>query len=556
MTSSRQRGPQVETLIDRFLDEQANPSAAERFARDHDAEQLPAAARHYQALMPATPPGPGQQYGFDVDLDACTGCKACVTACRSLNGLDADETWRSVGLLVGEADGQALQQHVTTACHHCVEPGCLAGCPVDAYDKDPDTGIVVHLEDQCIGCGYCTLTCPYEVPRFDRERGVVRKCDLCADRLADGEAPACVQACPTHAISVRVVDTGQAHADAQQPWPIAAPDPAVTVPTTTYRTDRDLSAAEPADRHAVAPSPAHPPLTVMLVLTQLAVGTYLVDLVAGVHGVVGALVALATAVVALGASVGHLGRPRYAYRAVIGLGHSWLSREIVAFGAFAGLAALDAAARLLATAAPDAGGVATTLADVALSLVAAPLSIAAALAGVAGVASSVMVYAVTGKHWWRVRPVGARFALTTLAGGLALVWAVTLTGAWAAGEPAGELARQLAVAPAAVVAVKLAVELSLLRHANGPASHELARTARLLTGALARATRWRVGLGVVGGVGLPLWVALLLTSGGGTVGAATLMAWVATGALTAGELIERWHFFTAVSARGMPGGVR
>ncbi|PSO47425.1 MAG: molybdopterin oxidoreductase [Actinobacteria bacterium QS_8_72_14] len=507
MTSSRQRGPQVETLIDRFLDEQANPSAAERFARDHDAEQLPAAARHYQALMPATPPGPGQQYGFDVDLDACTGCKACVTACRSLNGLDADETWRSVGLLVGEADGQALQQHVTTACHHCVEPGCLAGCPVDAYDKDPDTGIVVHLEDQCIGCGYCTLTCPYEVPRFDRERGVVRKCDLCADRLADGEAPACVQACPTHAISVRVVDTGQA-------------------------------------------------LTVMLVLTQLAVGTYLVDLVAGVHGVVGALVALATAVVALGASVGHLGRPRYAYRAVIGLGHSWLSREIVAFGAFAGLAALDAGARLLATVAPDAGGVATTLADVALWLVAAPLSIAAALAGVAGVASSVMVYAVTGKHWWRVRPVGARFALTTLAGGLALVWAVTLTGAWAAGEPAGELARQLAVAPAAVVAVKLAVELSLLRHANGPASHELARTARLLTGALARATRWRVGLGVVGGVGLPLWVALLLTSGGGTVGAATLLAWVATGALTAGELIERWHFFTAVSARGMPGGVR
>lgn len=547
--------PKVETLIDRFIEEQANPTAAERFARDHDDELLPATS-YYRSLMPATPPGDGQQYAFDVDLDVCTGCKACVTACRSLNGLDADESWRSVGLLVGETGGgDPVQQHVTAACHHCVEPGCLEGCPVDAYEKDPDTGIVRHLPDQCIGCGYCVLMCPYEVPRFDRGRGIVRKCDLCADRLADGEAPACVQACPTEAISVRVVDVAEAQeAAVEERWPFAAPDPALTVPTTTYRTERDLSAAESADMHAVAPSHPHPPLTVMLVLTQVAVGAHLVNLLVDTP-LVGSVVALLTAVVAMGASVAHLGRPRYAYRAVIGLRHSWLSREIVAFGAFMGLATVDAGVSLLAAgtlALPlPAGGL-----PVPGPLVATGLSVATAAAGVAAVACSVMVYAATGKRWWRARTVSIRFGLTTLAGGLAVVLALVSTSSWVAGTAAGDLPRHLAVVLAAAVAVKLAVEASLLRHATGPASHELTRTARLLTGALWKSSGWRLGLGLVGGVVLPLGVALVLAEMPGAVGAATVGAWTAAGVLTAGELVERWQFFTAASARRMPGGVR
>src|SRR3954466_2950723 len=82
----------------------------------------------------------------------------------------------------------------------------MLGCPTKAYEKDPVTGIVKHLDDQCFGCQYCTLMCPYDAPKYNEARGIVRKCDMCSDRLAHGEAPACVQACPNEAIRIPVTD--------------------------------------------------------------------------------------------------------------------------------------------------------------------------------------------------------------------------------------------------------------------------------------------------------------------------------------------------------------
>ena len=158
-----------------------------------------------------------------------------MAACHNLNGLEPDEGWRRVGTLYGTDGGAPKLQTITTACHHCVEPACLLGCPANAYEKDPITGIVRHLDDACIGCSYCTLTCPYEVPVFDRGMGIVRKCDMCADRLAEGEAPACVQGCPTSAITIDVVDvaaiTEASGGDTTQVP--GAPRTSLTVPTTT-----------------------------------------------------------------------------------------------------------------------------------------------------------------------------------------------------------------------------------------------------------------------------------------------------------------------------------
>ena len=188
------------TPVDEWLRRQNDLTAVDRFSAHHDGwdrGEVPTTAGRWRDRLPATPPTPGTQYGFEVDLDACTGCKACVAACHSLNGLDDGEQWRQVGQLHPEAGGLGWgSTTVTSACHHCVDPACLAGCPANAYEKDPVTGIVRHLDDSCIGCSYCTLTCPYEVPTFNASLGIVRKCDLCAGRLAVGEAPACVQGCP------------------------------------------------------------------------------------------------------------------------------------------------------------------------------------------------------------------------------------------------------------------------------------------------------------------------------------------------------------------------
>ena len=174
-----------------------------------------------------------------------------------------------------------MQQTVTTACHHCLEPACLNGCPVKAYEKDPVTGIVKHLDDQCIGCQYCVFMCPYDAPKFNKERGIVRKCDMCSDRLAHGEAPACVQSCPNEAIRITLVQRDDAvqateanalparraharrHAAHDRLQDHARPSRATCCRRTSTR-----SIAE----HA------HLPLVVMLTLTQLSVGAFIVDL--------------------------------------------------------------------------------------------------------------------------------------------------------------------------------------------------------------------------------------------------------------------------------------
>lgn len=568
-----------ESPIDRYLREQQTMTAVERFSRHHDrldpTSFPPDQARYYRDLVPLERPGAGQQYGFEVDLDACSGCKACVTACHSLNGLDDAESFRSAGSLIGTRSTEVplepalglstltvepWQQTVTTACHHCVEPACLDGCPVDAYEKDPVTGIVRHLDDQCIGCSYCTLTCPYEVPRYNADRGIVRKCDLCSDRLAEGEAPACVQACPTSAISVGIVEVAEAIARAaagaasgsDAALVPAAPPSALTVPTTRYRSSKPLPAdALPADHFSLVPSHAHPPLTAMLVLTQLAVGAFLlawvVDLVAA-PALADRLrpfeagVALGVGVLALAASLLHLGRPRYAWRAVIGLRHSWLSREIVAFGAFAGLAAAYAAGVLV---------------DLPTPLVRS-VGAATAVAGVAGVACSVMIYAVTRRHWWRVTHSGPKFALTTTMSGASAVTATALVAT--ATDPATfesalvDLARPLALVLVLATLAKLAGEAAMFRHLLDDGYTDLRRTAMLLRDELARVTAWRYATGIAGGLVGPL---VLVALAGGSAEAspwpAVVVAAVGLVAVVAGELCERWQFFTAITSPRMPG---
>ena len=532
-----------------LLEEQRTLTAVERFARVHEEAELPRKARYYRDLIPLARPKPGEQYAFEVDLDVCTGCKACVSACHTLNGLDANEAWRSVGLLHGGSARAPAQKSVTTSCHHCLEPACLSGCPVRAYEKDPVTGIVKHLDDQCFGCQYCTLMCPYDAPKYNAERGIVRKCDMCSDRLAHAEAPGCVQACPNGAIAIRVVERAGIveAADAHSFLP-GAPAPEHTLPTTVYKTARAMpSNMLPADFYSASPQHSHGPLVIMLVLMQLATGAF------AVHGVFErafgrpagdpsfqAGFAALFALLALFASVFHLGRPWLFYRAVLGFGTSWMSREAVAFGVFAKLAlayaALSAAHYLPPF--PGKGG---------LVALAPMLESAAILIGAVGVFCSVMVYVATRREAWSGTHTGVRFFGTMIGLGAAAVLLVHVLGA--RGEPV--LTRESSVLLALVLGanlVKLTREAWLLLHRRDRRQSIEKRVAVVMLGDLAPATALRFLAGLAGGIVLP---AGLLWSGFGAHG--LLLTGALFGLLLAAELGERYLFFRAAPASRMPG---
>ena len=82
-------------LIDKLLTEQQSLTAVEKFSQHHKQDTIPVQQPYYRDLIPYNPPGKNEQYAFEVNLDACTGCKACVTACHSLNGLDTHESARA-----------------------------------------------------------------------------------------------------------------------------------------------------------------------------------------------------------------------------------------------------------------------------------------------------------------------------------------------------------------------------------------------------------------------------------------------------------------------------
>jgi formate dehydrogenase iron-sulfur subunit len=562
--SSRRREPVRLPLVQQYLKDQQRLTAVERFSQRHDKEALGPGAKYYKDLLPLDKPGPGQQLAFQVDLDACSGCKACVTACHQLNGLDDDEgeTWRSVGLLHGGSPEAPVQQTVTTACHHCVDPGCMKGCPVGAYEKDPVTGIVKHLDDQCIGCQYCTLTCPYEVPQYSKKRGIVRKCDMCSDRLAEGEAPACVQACPNEAISIRIVDTARMLEDAQsEAFLPGAPSPTITVPTTTYKSRRPLPRnVLPADFHRVTSSHRHTPLVFLLVLTQLSVGAFVADLALGKFGgyaTLGvarpyqSLLALLMGLLALAASVFHLGRPQYAFRAVLGIRTSWMSRECAAFGLFAGSAVAYASSFWIEPLTARFGLPVPPSALVATAR--STLALVVAGSGLLGVFCSMMLYKVCGKRWWSAARTSYRFFLTAAVLGLSTTnVALTLTALVEGRDSAMRATAFGMLAPlAAVACLKLVFDAEIFLHLKDRGLGELRRTALLLVGEQRFIAFARFAFGAFG--------AALLFVASQTAGITaevqlglSVVTWLL---LLVGEACERTLFFTAQSAPKMPGAV-
>lgn len=162
--------------------------------------------------------GAAGQHALLFDSTLCVGCRACELACNKKN--DLGRTPEQVVQGRGAQDARALGPDVFTyvtfhqweadpstaafgkvQCMHCIEPACVSSCPVNALHKTSE-GPVVWDGSKCLGCRYCMMACPFVVPRFewDARNPRIRKCDMCADLLAQGQPPACVAACPTKAL--------------------------------------------------------------------------------------------------------------------------------------------------------------------------------------------------------------------------------------------------------------------------------------------------------------------------------------------------------------------
>lgn len=158
------------------------------------------------------------QLAFYLDASACTACKACQIACQDKNQLSANQVWRRVIEYSGgswtvqegfEVPNNVFAYSLSIACNHCEQPICAEVCPTTAISKRSD-GVVLIDQSKCIGCRYCEWACPYGAPRIDEAKGVMTKCTFCEDLLAQGQNPACVDACVMRAIDFGPLDELQA----------------------------------------------------------------------------------------------------------------------------------------------------------------------------------------------------------------------------------------------------------------------------------------------------------------------------------------------------------
>ncbi|MBN1346368.1 MAG: 4Fe-4S dicluster domain-containing protein [Phycisphaerae bacterium] len=125
----------------------------------------------------------------------CIGCEECVVACEKAHD------WQSRAY-VEIVDGYFP---IPMRCFHCEDAPCKAACPTGAIHRN-ELGAVVVDEEMCIGCGTCAEVCPFGVPHLSPSTGKIIKCDLCSKRVAEGEDPVCVVACPKMALEFVEVD--------------------------------------------------------------------------------------------------------------------------------------------------------------------------------------------------------------------------------------------------------------------------------------------------------------------------------------------------------------
>jgi formate dehydrogenase iron-sulfur subunit len=149
-----------------------------------------------------------------VDLTRCIGCRGCQVACKEWNECAArkttfrgdysnpvrlnSDTYTRIRFSEKDDMNRPVWSFIKEQCLHCISPACTSVCPVSALTKTAN-GPVVYNYDRCIGCRYCMLACPFQIPTFEWEspHPWVQKCSFCSERIKDGMIPACIKVCPT-----------------------------------------------------------------------------------------------------------------------------------------------------------------------------------------------------------------------------------------------------------------------------------------------------------------------------------------------------------------------
>ncbi len=168
------------------------------------------------------PQAPADAVGMLYDATRCIGCRACVTACKTANDLpgnlydppnDLNGETKNI-IKKYEVDGE-LESYMKAQCMHCLDPGCVNACMIGAFKK-VEYGIITWNPGRCIGCRYCQVACPYNIPKFQWESNnpKIVKCEMCLHMIKAGKEPGCCQACPKAAVIFGTYE--ELKADAQQ----------------------------------------------------------------------------------------------------------------------------------------------------------------------------------------------------------------------------------------------------------------------------------------------------------------------------------------------------
>ncbi|CAA6805731.1 MAG: molybdopterin oxidoreductase, iron sulfur subunit [uncultured Sulfurovum sp.] len=487
----------------------------------------------------------GEQFRFHFDATVCVGCHCCETACNELQNNPADIKWRRVGEMEGGMFPDVSQLFNSMSCNHCIEPECLTGCPTESYIKFEESGIVWHDDDSCIGCHYCTWNCPYEVPIFNPDRGIVTKCDMCHDKLDVGETPACVQACPAGAIEIEAVHKEEWIKNDMEKEGVAPllPDVDICKPTTRYTLPENMPDFKPADEHILKPAHAELPLVFMTVLTQVSLGAFFALFLGQLLFSLGfnlpeptlamAMVALIPSAIGLPLSALHLGRPILAMTAMKNWRNSWLSREAIALGAFTALASVVALMYYL-----DIKGFALLFVE----------AITLAL-GLFGIYAQSMIYRVRARPAWNRLSTTKRFFGSAYIGFL-LICLLLLINAGSSGAMV-----LLAVSLLAGMGQVLVIyeEILFYRHLNKEDAlyYQLNRTRILLTEHFGKIKKLRVYSLLLSALALPMLAILFTASGliGLAISSLVLAIVIALGS----ELAGRYLFYRTVVPLGLAG---